>query len=124
MLTGLPKQFSKISNPSFFLPSTNPILPCTSARNLGFIIYSFLSFVEQISKLSSTCHYHMRDLRHIRHTLDLNTASTIATSLVHSCLDYCNSLLFPSIFLAPSSPIHSKCASTSYFSYPSSCSHH
>ena len=34
--------------------------------------------------------YGCRDLRRIRHTLDLKTASVIATSLVHSKLDYCN----------------------------------
>ena len=38
--------------------------------------------------------YHIRDLRRIRDTLDFTTASTIATSLVHSKLDYCNSLYF------------------------------
>ena len=31
-------------------------------------------------------------LRRTRHTLDFATATTIATVLVHSCLDYCNSL--------------------------------
>ena len=46
----------------------------------------------QISSLSSACHYHIRDLRRIRHTIDYSTASTIATTLVHSRLDYCNSL--------------------------------
>ena len=36
----------------------------------------------------------MRDLRRIRDTLDLTTASTIATALVHSKLDYRNSLYY------------------------------
>ena len=34
--------------------------------------------------------YNIRDLRRIRSTLDFDTARTIATSLVHSKLDYCN----------------------------------
>ena len=55
-------------------------------------VYSTLSFSKQISSLSSTCHYHIRDLRRIRHNLDFNTATTIATALVHSRLDYCNPL--------------------------------
>ena len=46
----------------------------------------------QISSLSSACHYHIRDLQRIRHFIDYSTASTIATTLVHSRLDYCNSL--------------------------------
>ena len=63
-----------------------------SAKNLGFIFDSTLSFSKQISSLSSACHYHIRDLRRIRHTLDSTTATTIATALVHLRLDYCNSL--------------------------------
>ena len=36
----------------------------------------------------------MRDLRHIRHHLDLDSAKLLATALVSSRLDYCNSLLY------------------------------
>ena len=36
----------------------------------------------------------MRDLRHIRRHLDLDSAKLLATSLVFSRLDYCNSLLY------------------------------
>ena len=43
--------------------------------------------------MSKSCLYHIRDLRRIRNTIDHTTACTIATSLVHSKLDYCNSLL-------------------------------
>ena len=39
-----------------------------------------------------SCFSHIRDLRRIRNTLDHKTACTIATSLIHSKLDYCNSL--------------------------------
>ena len=35
---------------------------------------------------------HIGDLRRIRPMLDIKTASTIATSIVHAKLDYCNSL--------------------------------
>src|SRR6218665_3828754 len=45
-----------------------------------------------ISNLSCSCFMHIRDLRGIRPMLDFKTASTIATSIVHSKLDYCNSL--------------------------------
>ena len=92
MLIGLKQQLSKISNASLVLDSTPPILPSDSARNLGIIFDSHMSFSKQISTLTSACFYHIRDLRRIRHTLDHKTASIIATSLVHSKLDYCNSL--------------------------------
>ena len=36
----------------------------------------------------------MRDLRRIRRHLDLDSAKLLATALVSSCLDYCNSLLY------------------------------
>ena len=90
MPIGLSQQISKISNPSPSLPSNHPITPTDSARNLGFIFDSSLTFSKHISSISSACNYHIRDIRRIRHTLDLNTASVIATSFVHSKLDYCN----------------------------------
>ena len=39
-----------------------------------------------------SCYYHIRELRCIHPYLDFKTASTIATSIIHSKLDYCNSL--------------------------------
>ena len=47
---------------------------------------------DHISAVSNSCFLSIRDLRRIRNTLDLTTAHTIATSLIHSKLDYCNSL--------------------------------
>ena len=66
-------------------------MPSLSAKNLGFIFDSTLSFSKQISSISSGCHYHIHDLCRIRHTLD-STTTTIATALFHSRLDYCTSL--------------------------------
>ena len=42
--------------------------------------------------MSKSCFSHIRDLRRIRSTLDHKTACTTVTSLIHSKLDYCNSL--------------------------------
>jgi len=47
---------------------------------------------DHISSVSKACFLSIRDLRRIRNTLDYTTAHTIATSLIHSKLDYCNSL--------------------------------
>ena len=63
-----------------------------SARNLGFIFDEHLTFSDQITSLSNACYYHIRQLRCIPPYLDSSTACTIATSIVHSKLDYCNSL--------------------------------
>jgi len=62
------------------------------ARNHGFIFDEHLTFSDQISALSKSCYCHIREFRCIRPYLDFKTASTIATSIVHSKLDYCNSV--------------------------------
>ena len=68
-------------------------LPTHSARNLGFIFDQHPTFSDQITALSKSCYYPIRELRSIRPYLDFKTASTIATSIVHSKLDYCNSII-------------------------------
>ena len=92
LLIGLPAQLSKIPNPTLLMPSNVTITPTDSARNLGVILYSTLSMSAHISSVSKSCFLSIRDLRRIRNTLDFSTAHTIATSLIHSKLDYCNSL--------------------------------
>ena len=67
--------------------------PVYSARNLGVIFDSNLTFSQHISAVSKSCFYHIRDLRRIWNTIDHTTACTIATALIHSTLDYCISLL-------------------------------
>jgi len=84
LLFGLNKQLAKINNSS--------LTTSHSARNLGFIFDELLTFSDQISSVSKSCYYHFRQLRCIRPYLETKTASTIATSIVHSKLDYCNSL--------------------------------
>ena len=93
LLMGLPKQLSKITHSILQTSSINiSISSVSSARNLGIIFDSSLSMSDHISYISKSCFSLVRDLRRIRYTLDLNTAKLIATSLVHSRLDYCNSL--------------------------------
>ena len=71
----------------------NDIIPVSSsARNLGFIFDSDMSFTDQINSLSKSCHFHIRDIRRIRHLLPLSAAPALANSLVSGKLDYCNSL--------------------------------
>jgi hypothetical protein len=65
-----------------------------SARNLGVIFDSTLTYSEHIFAISKSCFNHIRDPRRIRNSIDQTTACSITTALVHSILDYCNSLLF------------------------------
>lgn len=94
LLIGLPQQLKKINNPKLVLAPDTTIIPVPTARNLGFKFDSSLNFESQISQLSKACYVHIRDLRRLRPCLDTKTASTIATSIVHSKLDYCNSLYY------------------------------
>jgi len=55
-----------------------------SARNPGVIFDSSLTMCDHISSISKSCFLSIRDLRQIRNTIDLTTAKTIATSLIHS----------------------------------------
>jgi len=63
-----------------------------SACKLSFIFDEHLTFSHQISSLFMSCYCHIRELLCIRPHLDSKTASTIAASIVHWKLDYCNSL--------------------------------
>jgi len=64
-----------------------------SARNLGVFFDKNLSFAQHISSTSKSCFHNIRDLRRVRNIIDQTTVRTIATSLIHSKIDYCNSLL-------------------------------
>ena len=88
LLIGLSKQLAKINNSS--LTTTH------SARNLGFIFDEHLSFSDQISSVSKSCYYHIRQLRCIRPYLDTKQLppsplplfmprSTTATLFITTC---------------------------------------
>src|SRR6218665_1727205 len=94
ILIGLRDQLKKSPDPSISLnldsASTHTFTPTFPVRNLGVIFDQNLSFSDHITQLSRSCFMHIRDLRRIRSMLKLKTASTIATSIVHAKLDYCN----------------------------------
>ena len=69
------------------------ITPAASVFNLGVTFDENFNFKQYISKTCRCCFYHIRDLRRIRRFISLSVANTIATALVSSRLDYCNSLL-------------------------------
>ena len=68
--------------------------PSKSAWNLEVIFDKNFTFHSHLSAFCSSCSYHMWVLQRIRHHLDLDSAKLLATALVSSCLDYCNSLLY------------------------------
>jgi len=93
LVFGLPQQLSKLNNPTIHLPNNVILSPVVSARNLGVIFDKNLSFAQHISSTSKSCFHNIRDLRRMRNTIDQTTVRTIATSLIHSKIDYFDSLL-------------------------------
>ena len=78
ILIGIKQQLAKLHN--------CPIKTTHFAHNLAIS--------DQVSSLSKSRYSHIHALHCIRPYLDFKTANTIATSIVHSKLDYCNSLYF------------------------------
>ena len=66
----------------------------SSIRTLGAHLDTGLTFDYHVQSLCKSCFYHIKALRHIRGSIDLNTAKAIACSLVSSRLDYANSILY------------------------------
>ena len=94
LLVGNERQWSKCLSMfpiELFGVKTNP---AKSPRYLGVIFDKNFTFHSHISAVCSSHFYHMRYLQRIRRHLDLDSAKLLATALVSSCLDYCNSLLY------------------------------
>ena len=59
---------------------------CT--KSLLHLFDSDMFFSDQINPLSKLFHFHIRDIRRIRHLFPLSTTTALANSLVSSKLDY------------------------------------
>ena len=69
------------------------ISPAESIKSLGVTLDSEISLCKHVGNICKTSHYHIRALRHIRQSVDLETAKTIECVIVGSRLDYYNSIL-------------------------------
>ena len=71
------------------------------AKNLGVHIDEELTMRQQINSVVKSCNIQLRILWSIRQFLDIESAKTLAISLVLSKLDYCNSLYYglPNVLL-------------------------
>ena len=70
------------------------ITPAASVLNLRVTFHEIFNFKQRILKTCCCCFYHIHDLCCIRRFISLSIAKTIATALVSSRLDNCNSLLY------------------------------
>ena len=80
--------------------STAPLLiagaliqPSSHVRDLWVIFDSDLSMSTHVNKLISVCFFHLRQLRLIRRSLDVEAAHALVRALIHSRLDYWNGVL-------------------------------
>ena len=92
-----PHNLQKFTIPHLQFLLIQTIQLVSSARNLGVIFDSDLSFSDHISYMSKSCFSHICDLRCIRSTLAHKTTCTTATSIIHSKLDYSTSAVNNSI---------------------------
>jgi hypothetical protein len=74
--------------------STSAIPISSTITTLGVDIDSSLTMSIHVKKTVKACNYHIRALKHIRHLLSIQDATSVAVSLIQSKLDYCNSLLY------------------------------
>ena len=70
----------------------SPIKLQSSIKSLGIHLDSKMSFDKHVSEVCRTSYFHIRALRHIRSSLTTDAAKTVASAIVGSRLDYCNSL--------------------------------
>jgi len=84
---------SKLNNPTIHLTNNVILSHVDSARTLCVSLIKICYFHNIIiSAVCKSCFHYIRDLKHIRNTIIVQTtACTIATSLIHCRIDYCNS---------------------------------
>ena len=63
-------------------------------KTLGVTIDSTMSFDIHVASICKTSFCHIRALRRIRKLLTISDIKTVATAVVSSLLDYCNSMLY------------------------------
>ena len=64
-----------------------------SVRDLGVIRDSELSMRVHISKISSTCFFHLHRLGKLRSLIDTVSAQRLASAFILPMVDYCNAML-------------------------------
>ena len=70
------------------------ISPASKLRNLGVLIDPCLSMRPHISDTTAKCFSALRQLWSIRRCISEPVAKTLATSVIHSRLDYCSTILY------------------------------
>ena len=80
--------------PSSIQIAGNAIHVSLDVKILGVKLDQRLTYSDHVNEVVRACNYHLRALRRIRRYMPMDTARTIAFSIVGSRIDYCNSLLY------------------------------
>ena len=77
------------------------LVPCESAKNLGVVLDSSMSFRSHIDSIVKTCNFHIRNLYMVKDFVNRKNLVTLVHSLIISKVDYCNSLFIglPNVIL-------------------------
>ena len=77
------------------------LVPCESAKNLGVVLDSLLSFRFHIYSIAKTCNFHIHNLDMIKVFVNRKSLVTLVHSLIVSKVDYCHSLFItlPNVIL-------------------------
>ena len=91
-LTGTECQLDRAAGSPIMVAGANVALS-DKITIVGVTTDNDLSFTCHVTEVVKNCNYHIKSLRHVRPLLDIESAKTVASSLVGSRLDYCNSAL-------------------------------
>ena len=93
MLFGSKSQLNKLDIDSISI-SNNDIPLSNSCRNLGIIFDSQMSMSHQVTNISKSVRYQLRNIAFIRKYLTRTATEKLVHSLISSCLDFGNGLLY------------------------------
>ena len=81
---------------TWVVPEKGPLNGCVCVcmtRVLGVLFTPFLALKKQVTSVSVKCFFQLRQLRHVRRSLDRDSVATLVHAFVTSHIDYGNALL-------------------------------
>lgn len=66
----------------------------SNVKNLGVYLDPCLTMENQVNNICRYSYFHLRGIGNIRHLITTEAAKILVQSLVHSRIDYCNSLIY------------------------------